>query len=536
MEIARSHPKFRAVWLPLNALCGLAGAATLLALPAVLGSAIDAMVGQSGAQRWLAAATGLIVISVIADLLGSYSSAAYTAAATRTIRRHLIDHLLNVTVARMPTGDLVSRVSGQAAEAAQTGLSRVTLVLSVLPPVGSLLALSLMDIRLAVAFLAGIGGVALVLRSFRRQTNAAAAAYQQAQGRIAGALTEALDGARTIAAAGTLERERERILRPLGELSAQGMRMWQVLARSTAQGAIAGPLVLIAVLAVSGILLSAGQLSAGELFSAGRYAAIGAGLGSLTGLLGSLARAGAARQRVSEVTALPRLSYGSTSLGDGDGTLVFQQVSVEGLMHDVELKLPGGVAVAVVGRSGSGKSLLAALAARLRDPDTGRVLLDGVPLPELDHDSLRAAIGCAFERPRLVGRTLSDSISPGVRETAEAVRAHDFIVRLPKGYDTPLAQAPMSGGELQRLGLARAWGASRVLVLDDAMSSLDMITEMGICESLFHDSSRTRLIVTHRVTTAERADLVAWLESGRVRALAPHALLWAEEEYRAVFR
>ena len=127
VEIARSHPKSRAVWLPLNAICGLAGAATLLALPAVLGSAIDAMVSQAAAQRWLVVATGLIVVSILADLLGSYSSAAYNAATTRTIRRRLIDHLLNVTVARMPTGDLVSRVSGQAAEAAQTGLSRISL-------------------------------------------------------------------------------------------------------------------------------------------------------------------------------------------------------------------------------------------------------------------------------------------------------------------------------------------------------------------------------------------------------------------------
>lgn len=92
----------------------------------------------------------------------------------------------------------------------------------------------------------------------------------------------------------------------------------------------------------------------------------------------------------------------------------------------------------------------------------------------------------------------------------------------------------MSGGEAQRLGLARAWGARRLLVLDDATSSLDMVTEREIAASLLAEG-RTRLIVTHRVTTAERADVVVWLDQGRVGGVASHTTLWAEPGYRAVF-
>ncbi|NEA25573.1 ATP-binding cassette domain-containing protein, partial [Actinomadura bangladeshensis] len=122
-------------------------------------------------------------------------------------------------------------------------------------------------------------------------------------------------------------------------------------------------------------------------------------------------------------------------------------------------------------------------------------------------------------------------------EAARAARADGFIRRLPGGYDTPLADAPMSGGELQRMGLARAFAhAGRVLILDDATSSLDTVTEMEITDAvLTRFAGITRLIIAHRASTAARADLVAWLDGGRLRALAPHTTLWRNPDYRAVF-
>jgi ATP-binding cassette subfamily B protein len=242
------------------------------------------------------------------------------------------------------------------------------------------------------------------------------------------------------------------------------------------------------------------------------------------------------------VLTQPATGYGTAKLpAAARGALRFRQVTVNSLLHHVDLTLPGGAAIAVVGRSGSGKSVLAELAGRLRDPDEGAVLLDGIPLRELGHDELRSAVGCAFERPHLIGDTVGDAIGMG-RDSASAVRAarsvqaHSFVIRLPMGYQTPLAQTPMSGGERQRLGLARAWHAERLLVLDDATSSLDMVTEMKIGQALLEDSGRTRLIVTHRVPTAARADLVIWLEDGRVQAVAPHRVLWSDPRYRAVLQ
>jgi ATP-binding cassette subfamily B protein len=533
-------------WLPLLGLAALAGTLGSLALPAVLGAAVDAIVAGKADSRWLVVAVLLILLGILVDLVEVYAGTACVAGTTAWLRTKVVRHLLAIGPrADQETGDLVSRVSANAADAAQAGPTVTTIGLAALPPAGSLILLAVIDGWLAVAFLLGVALVAVVLRTFTRRTADIVVAYQQIQGRIAGRLAEAMTGIRTITAAGTAERESRRILEALPELSEKGRKTWEVLAGSSAQAAVVGPLVLVAVLATGGWELAAGRISAGELFAASQYAAIGAGLGGLTGVFGQLARVRAGVRRLDDVFRIPATEYGDVVLPDGQGRLEFRGATVRSdgctLLDGVDLVVPAGKATAVVGRSGAGKSILAALAARLRDPDEGEVLLDGVALPRLRRDALRDAVSCAFERPVLVGETVADAIALGLDErrvesAARATHAHDFVTRLPAGYQTLLAEAPMSGGEAQRLGLARAWHASRVLVLDDATSSLDMVTEMQIGQTLTDAADgRTRLIVTHRAATAARADLVVWLENGRVRAVGTHDRLWSQRAYREVF-
>ncbi|WP_421107576.1 ATP-binding cassette domain-containing protein [Streptomyces sp. NEAU-S77] len=223
----------------------------------------------------------------------------------------------------------------------------------------------------------------------------------------------------------------------------------------------------------------------------------------------------------------------------------------ERVLDGVDLTVPGGTCTALVGASGSGKSLLAAVAGRLTDPDAGAVVLDGMPLGQLTHRDLRSAVGYAFERPVLFGETLGDAIARGTGRTAGdvpeerivvAARAADvdgFVRRLPDEYRTPLGEASLSGGEVQRIGLARAFVHSgRLLILDDATSSLDTVTEHRISQVLTGAlRDRTRIVVAHRAATAARADSVVWLDGGRVRRVGPHHELWrTEPEYRRVFR
>lgn len=535
-------------WLPVLAISDLISTASTLGLPVALGRVIDLIVAGGTGGGWLLAVVVLIVAGVISVLVQAYAEPVCIAGTTAWMRNRLIRHVFAIgpqAPRRFDTGDLVTRVSSNSVDAAQAGPALMLVSTSVLPPLGSLVLLAYIDPWLAVAFLGGAVLVALVLRAFTLRTTDANSGYQQTQGRIAARLAESLEGARTIAAAGTVEREERRVLEQLPELHEQGKRLWVVLSTSVAQAGIVGPLVLVAVLATGGWQLTEGRITPGELFAASQYAAIGAGMGALTGVFSRLARARAGIRRAAEVLAVEPVDYGTRSLPVGPGMLELRKVVVRGddavLLDGIDLTVPGGASVALVGPSGAGKSVLAGVAARLRDPDEGQVLLDGVPLGELGHDELRGAIRCAFERPVLVGGTITDAVGLGldlglVQSAARATHAHEFVSRLPHGYETPLAEAPMSGGEAQRLGLARAWHAARLLVLDDATSSLDMVTEMQISRTLTDDHGRrTRLIVTHRVNTAARADLVVWLQGGRIRAVGPHTRLWEQPAYRGVF-
>ncbi|TDD46059.1 ABC transporter ATP-binding protein [Kribbella antibiotica] len=536
-------------WLPLIGLNSLIGSAVTLALPTILGRSVDAIVAGDGYTRWLIAASAVIALGIVASLVDAFAGAACVAETTAWLRHRLVRQVVRggpEGSRDFETGDLVTRVSANANDAAQAGPAAVTAIAAIAPPVGSLVFLALIDPWLAAAFFGGVVLVILVLLAFAKRTADVSLAYQETQGRIAARLSESLTGIRTIAAAGTTGREEQRILGLLPELHKQGVVTWRILARSGAQAAVVGPLVLVAVLAVGGVQLVGGHITAGELFAASQYAVLGAGLGTLTGVIGEIARAKAGVQRAAEVDAIVTVPHGSLTLPVGPGHLTFDHVTVVAdgnvLLNDVNLDLPGGLTVAVVGPSGAGKSVLAAVAARLRDPSTGHVSLDGVPLQAVSRHELRYAVGCAFERPQLVGRTIGESIAPDaispVRTlaAARATHAHDFVSRLPNGYFTSLRRAPMSGGERQRLGLARAWPASRLLVLDDATSSLDTATERQISRTLTEDRNhRTRLIVTHRTATAARADLVIWLDRGQVRAVAPHADLWNDTSYREVF-
>ncbi|WP_190081437.1 ABC transporter ATP-binding protein [Streptomyces longisporoflavus] len=541
------------------ALCSIAGAGAALLLPFAIGRALDAVLaghaaGHVGADagRWILLCTALVAASALLDALDGVLTGTTNARATAWLRGRVGRHVLGVgprATARFAPGDLVARLVDNAAHAGVAPATLAALLAALVAPVGAVAALALIDGRLALVFIAGAPVLVLLLRAFVRVSSDCVARYQQVQGDIAGRLGEAIGGARTVAAAHTEDKEAERVLGALPELSRQGHRMWRVQGRSQAQAVAVAPLLQIAVIAVAGHLVVQDRITVGELLSASRYAVLATGIGMLVGQLGGLVRARAAARRLGEVLAEPATSHGGAELPPGDGLLELRGIkAVRGgraVLDGVDLTVPAGSTLAVVGRSGAGKSLLAALAGRLADPDEGDVRLDGIPLRSLSHQELRREIGYAFERPALLGATLEDTIgfgaprpAPGrIREAARAARADTFVTRLPDGYATLCADAPLSGGEAQRLGLARAFArGGRILILDDAMSSLDTVTEHHIAEALLHHTPhRSRLIIAHRAATAARADVVAWLDGGRIRAVGTHAELWKRAEYRKVF-
>ena len=562
MALLRRMIRTAPAWIALLALASTASACAAIALPAAVGRSVDVLLAAAAGRAgtgplwtWVARCAALTVVMACGGALMQLGTGTVTGNCTGWLRHELSRHILACgprMTGRFAPGDAVSRLIGGTVDAAGAPAGAVLALTATIPAFGSVVALGLIDPWLAVAFIAGMPVVALALRSFLRDTSDVVLRYQQVQGAITAHLVATMAGARTIAAAGTREQEIERVLRPLPRLRAHGYRTWHVQGRIAAQSGLLVPLLQVLVVAVGGLELTRGRISPGELLAASQYAALGAGIGATTSQISRLARGRSGAARVEGLLGVPAPPPGTAHLPRGGGRVEFKGVTVRAgraaAIDDLDLVIPAGADVAVVGPTGAGKSTLAALAGRLTDPDRGEVLLDGVPLPRLAAPELRAAVTYAFERPAPLGRTVRDMISFGlpwrpseeeIAAASRAARAEPFLQRLPERYLTPLANAPLSGGEHQRLGLARALARAeraRVLVLDDATSSLDTVTEMEVSQALagLH-GDRTKIIVTHRAATAAAADLVAWLEAGRLRGLAPHQELWRDPDYRAAF-
>jgi ABC-type multidrug transport system fused ATPase/permease subunit len=240
-------------------------------------------------------------------------------------------------------------------------------------------------------------------------------------------------------------------------------------------------------------------------------------------------------------------------LPPGNGNVRFEGVTMryaddtQAALEDVDLDLAAGRTIALVGATGSGKTTLVALVARLYDPSVGRVLIDGADLRDVDIASVRGAVAITGDDPFLFSTTVHDNIAYArpdatrgeVIEAARRAQAHEFIERLPDGYDTRIGERGLtvSGGQRQRLAIARAILADpRILILDDATSSVDASTEREIKLALAEVmAGRTTFIIAHRLSTITLADEILVLETGRVGAHGSHAeLLESSPLYREI--
>jgi ABC-type multidrug transport system fused ATPase/permease subunit len=209
----------------------------------------------------------------------------------------------------------------------------------------------------------------------------------------------------------------------------------------------------------------------------------------------------------------------------------------EPVLHDINLDVPAGKCVAILGATGAGKSSLMSLIPRFYDPASGRVLMGGTDVRDLRLDDLRRNIGIVFQESFLFSNTVAANIAFGhpdatpaqIEKAARVAAAHDFIQALPKGYDTVLGESgnSLSGGQRQRLAIARAVLLEpAVLLLDDPTAAIDSETEHEIFEALENAiAGRTTFIVAHRLSTLRRADFIIVMEGGRIVQRGTHAEL-----------
>jgi ATP-binding cassette subfamily B protein len=294
-----------------------------------------------------------------------------------------------------------------------------------------------------------------------------------------------------------------------------------------------------AVLLLGARMVARGDLSIGAFVSFNLYLGLLVmPLRSLGMWVGQAQRATASGERIFQILDEPEDVADrreAIELPQGDGAIRFADVSFSYLpgrpvLEHFDLALDAGTTVALIGHTGSGKTTVSSLVPRFYDVDSGQVLVDGVDVREVKLASLRSEIGVIPQDPFLFSTTVRDNIAFGlpdltddqIERVARLAEAHEFVERLPQGYDTVIGERgiTLSGGQRQRIAIARALAVDpRILILDDATASVDATTEARIRAGLREVmSGRTTLIIAHRLSTIALADEIVVLDRGRVCA------------------
>lgn len=459
------------------------------------------------------------------------------------IRSDFFAHLLRLSpefYQRVPTGELMSRATNDILAVRMVAGPAIMYLLNT--TVISVLALTMMawiDLKLTLLAILPLTIVPPVVIYFGREIQRRFEAIQAQFGRISTMAQENLAGARIVRAYVQEESQAEEFAKLNADYRRRNMRLAKVWGMFYPALMLLTGLGAVIVLGVGGHDVIVGRITLGDFVAFGFYLLLLAWpMIALGWVINLFERGAASMRRIQEImTEEPSIVDVERPLEitNPQGRIEFRGVSFRYpgtdrlVLRDISFTIKPGRTVAIVGPTGSGKTSIVRLIPRLYEPESGQVLLDGIPIDQIRLEQLRALIAVVPQEPFLFSETLGANIAFGLRngvdgprieEAAGIAQLADTIGDFPQGYDTQLGERGinLSGGQKQRATLARALSRdARVLILDDALSSVDTHTEAAILAGLQDVfRGRTSLIVSHRITAVKDADLILVVEDGAI--------------------
>ena len=494
------------------------------------------------------------VIRGVGEIVGELLLSKISFAVVHQLRSELFEKILVLPSGFFDAstqGHIVSRVTFNVAQLRDTGTDALKSLVSdggkVLVFFGWMFYISW---KLTLIFVAAAPLVALVVTFASRRFRRISRRIQASMGDVTHVASEMVSGYRVVRIFGGEHYERERFDKASSNNRRQNLKMVATKASSTQVIQI----IVAAALALLIAVLFQPQLGAGLSTSdvvtfLGLAGMLARPIRKLSEINARLQRGLAAAEDVfAQLDEPSEKDTGTRTLERARGHIEFRNVGfsygsrTESVLRDVNLTIEPGQNVAIVGRSGSGKSTLASLIPRFYEPDSGQILLDGVPLTDYAMTSLRQQIALVNQRVILFNDTLERNVAYGVladaspervRDVIERAHADHFVQELPDGLQTLVGDdgVLLSGGQRQRIAIARALlKDAPILILDEATSALDTEAERHIQAALAEVMhGRTTIIIAHRLSTIEKADVIVVMDAGRIVEYGDHETLMAAQ-------